>query len=257
MTTALRDTKPAPRLFSRPAVVASCAGFVLIGALQALYGPALPALRQEHGLSPSMAGLGLSAHFVGGVAGVLLFDAVHGRIGSRRLLTVSYALMAVGGGAFALAPDWPFALGAALLTGLGFGGIDYGLNQLFAVGFGDRGAAMLNVLNAHFGIGAVAGPALLAALGPDRYAVVFAGCAVLAGVLALSTRGVRAQAPPAAPATPAGREGGWSRRCCWASWRCTSCMWGWRRGSAAGSRPIWSPWGTRRRTRRPRRRCTG
>ncbi|SNT48826.1 MFS transporter [Actinacidiphila glaucinigra] len=201
MTTALRDTAPAPRLFSRPAVVASCAGFVLIGALQALYGPALPALRQEHGLSPSMAGLGLSAHFVGGVAGVLLFDAVHGRIGSRRLLTVSYALMAVGGGAFALAPDWPVALGAALLTGLGFGGIDYGLNQLFAVGFGNRGAAMLNVLNAHFGIGAVAGPALLAALGPGRYAAVFAGCAVLAGVLALSTRGVRAQAPAAAPAT--------------------------------------------------------
>jgi MFS transporter, FHS family, glucose/mannose:H+ symporter len=39
----------AARLFSRAAVAASCAGFVLIGALQALYGPALPALREEHG----------------------------------------------------------------------------------------------------------------------------------------------------------------------------------------------------------------
>lgn len=40
------------RAFSTPAVVASCVGFVLIGALQSLYGPALPALRQEFGLSP-------------------------------------------------------------------------------------------------------------------------------------------------------------------------------------------------------------
>lgn len=207
MTAVLRETRPAARPFSRPAVVASCAGFVLIGALQALYGPALPALRQEHGLSPSMAGLGLSAHFVGGVAGVLVFDAVRGRIGDRRLLTVAYALMAAGSGAFALAPDWPVALGAALLTGLGFGGIDYGLNQLFAVGFGDRGAAMLNVLNAHFGIGAVAGPALLAALGPDRYASVFAGCAVLAVALALCTHGVRTQPPGPAPAARPGARG--------------------------------------------------
>lgn len=60
---------PDKPVFSRAAVVASCVGFVLIGALQALYGPAIPAFREEFGLSPSAAGLGLSAHFVGGVAG--------------------------------------------------------------------------------------------------------------------------------------------------------------------------------------------
>ncbi len=39
-------------LFSRPAAVVSCAGFVLIGMLQALYGPVVPGLRTEYGLSP-------------------------------------------------------------------------------------------------------------------------------------------------------------------------------------------------------------
>ncbi|MEV8564981.1 MFS transporter [Streptomyces sp. NPDC051322] len=187
--------RAAGRLFSRPAAVASCVAFVLIGMLQALYGPAVPGLRTEYGLSPSAAGLGLSLHFTGGVAGVLVFNAVHSRISNRLLLGSGYALMAVGSLGFALSPDWPLALSSAFLGGLGFGGIDYGLNQLFAVGFGDRSTAMLNILNAHFGIGAVLGPALIAALGPDGYPYAFGACAVLAASLILCTKGVGTAEP--------------------------------------------------------------
>ncbi|MFF8025949.1 MFS transporter [Streptomyces sp. NPDC007896] len=87
--------------------------------LQALYGPAVPGLRAQYGLSPSAAGLGLSLHFTGGVAGVLAFNAIHSRISNRALLSASYALMATGGAGFALAPNWPLALTAAFLGGLG------------------------------------------------------------------------------------------------------------------------------------------
>jgi fucose permease len=198
----------AGRLFSRPAAVASCVAFVLIGMLQALYGPAVPGLREEFGLSPSGAGLGLSLHFTGGVAGVLAFNAIHSRISNRALLAASYSLMAAGGAGFALAPNWPLALAAAFLGGLGFGGIDYGLNQLFAVGFGDRSTAMLNVLNAHFGIGAVLGPALIAWVGPDDYAYAFGACAVLATALILCTGGVRSEAPETAPDEQPSPSGG-------------------------------------------------
>ncbi|MBT2438627.1 MFS transporter [Streptomyces sp. ISL-36] len=187
----------AGRLFSRPATAAACVAFVLIGALQALYGPAVPAVRGEYGLSPAAAGLALSLHFTGGVAGVLGFDVIRARLSSRALLAVSYVLMAVGAAGFALAPGWPLALCAAFLGGLGFGGVDYGLNQLFAVGFGERSPAMLNILNGHFGIGAVLAPAVLAALGPDRYPYAFAGCALLSVVLIAGTRGVRDEAAPA------------------------------------------------------------
>jgi fucose permease len=182
----------ADRLFTRSAAVASCVGFILIGTLQSLYGPAIPGLRHEFGLSPSAAALGLSLHFTGGVAGVLAFNAIHSRISNKALLAWSYGLMAVGAAGFALAPNWPLTLAAAFLGGLGFGGIDYGLNQLFAVGFGDRSTAMLNVLNAHFGIGAVLGPALVAWLGPDDYPYAFGACAVLATVLIVAgSSGVR------------------------------------------------------------------
>ncbi|NUP16009.1 MAG: MFS transporter [Streptomyces sp.] len=191
----LTPAPPHPRVFSPAAVVASCVGFVLIGALQALYGPAIPAFREEFGLSPSAAGLGLSAHFVGGVAGVLLFDRLYGRIGNRQVLGASYLLMAVGAAGFALAPGWPTALAMALLAGLGFGGIDYGLNQLFAVGFGHRSTAMLNILNAHFGIGAILGPALIGVVGSAHYPAVFLGFALANLPLLLCLRGVRDRAP--------------------------------------------------------------
>ncbi|MFD8160032.1 MFS transporter [Streptomyces malaysiensis] len=201
---------PPPQLFSRAAVAASCVGFVLIGALQALYGPSIPALRDTYGLSPSAAGLGLSAHFIGGVMGVLVFDRLFGRIGNRRLLGWSYLLMAGGAAGFALAPAWPLALGLALLAGLGFGGIDYGLNQLFAVGFGHRSAAMLNILNAHFGMGAVLGPALIGLVGAANYPAVFLGFAVLTLPLLLCLAGVRDEAPPRGgdPETGAGTSAG-------------------------------------------------
>lgn len=193
---------PARSVFSPSAVVASCVGFVLIGVLQALYGPSIPALREEFGLSPSAAGLALSAHFVGGVAGVLLFDRLYGRIGNRRLLGVSYLLMAVGAAGFALAQSWPVALAAALLAGLGFGGIDYGLNQLFAVGFGHRSTAMLNVLNAHFGVGAILGPALIGVVGAEHYPAVFLGFALANLPLLLCLRGVRDRVSPPAGVVP-------------------------------------------------------
>ncbi|MGL5811603.1 MAG: MFS transporter, partial [Nocardioides sp.] len=189
------DSTVPSRLFSTAAVVASCVGFVVIGALQALYGPAVPSFREKYGISLSGAGLALSAHFVGALLGVLIFHRLHGRLGNRALLGASYVLMAVGCGVFAGAPTWPLALLGTGVIGLGFGGIDYGLNQLFSVGFGHRSTAMLNLLNAHFGIGAVAGPALIGWLGPQNYPWIFGGFAVVSMLLLTTLSGVRQDLP--------------------------------------------------------------
>jgi hypothetical protein len=98
-------TSPESRVLGPAAVVASCGGFVLVGALQALYGPAIPAFRDAFALSPSAAGLGLSAHFVGGVAGVLVFDRLYGRLGNRPLLGSSYLLTRPRCGGLRARPD--------------------------------------------------------------------------------------------------------------------------------------------------------
>ncbi|AZM56029.1 MFS transporter [Streptomyces sp. WAC 01529] len=211
-TAPTREAAEPPPLFSPFAVVASCVGFVLIGALQALYGPAIPAFRENFGLSPSAAGLGLSAHFIGGVAGVLLLNRVHGRWGNRALLSTSYLLMAAGGLGLALAPNWPLALAGAAVTGLGFGGIDYGLNQLFAVGFGRRSPAMLNVIGAFYGIGAVGAPGLIALLGPENYPAIFIGFAILSAILMTTLGGVREGERPGGGPAPEGSDNDASSR---------------------------------------------
>ena len=198
---------PGPPVFSPVAVVASCVGFVLIGIVQALYGPSIPALRDEFGLSPSAPGRGLSAHVARGGLGGRRCDRRYVRLGHPRVLGSSYVLMAVGAAGFALAPTWPVALAAALLAGVGFGGIDYGLNQLFAVGFGDRSTAMLNILNAHFGIGAILGPALIGAVGAEHYPAVFLAFSLANLPLLLCLRGIREHVPRPAPAPGSGATG--------------------------------------------------
>ena len=189
------------RVLSRPArdrsgpltvvaLIGSCAGFVVIGAMQALYGPAIPAFRARFGVSPSMAGLGLSADFAGALAGVVIFHLLRSRLGDRKLLACSYGLISLGTAGFALASSWTLALTAALVTGLGSGGIDYGLNHLFAIGFGRRSAAMLNLLNAFFGVGAVIGPVLIGGVGAARYPWLFGGVAACALLVIPTVAGV-------------------------------------------------------------------
>lgn len=196
-----------PRLFSRGAALGSCAGFVVIGALQSLYGPSIPALQEKFDISPSTAGLGLSSHFAGAVLGVLVFYRLHHRLTNRTMLAVAYILTGLGSVLFALAPAWPAALAAAFLAGLGFGGIDYGINQLFSVGFGRRSAAMLNLLHAQFGIGAVLGPALIAWWGADNYPWIYGAVTVVSVGLLLTLSGVR-QGSATPPAEGADLQGG-------------------------------------------------
>ncbi|HWG23461.1 MFS transporter [Actinospica sp.] len=152
---------------------------MLLGALQAYYGPSIPALRTRFGLAPSGAGLALSMFYGGAVAGVLVGGTMHRRLRNGRLLLTSFLVMAAGGLGFALAGSWPLALAASLISGFGAGGMDYGLNQLFSIGFGRRSPAMLSILNAHYGVGAVAGPLLISVLGARDYPYAFAGTAVL------------------------------------------------------------------------------
>ena len=195
-------TRPAPnqpKPLTRVALTGSCAGFVVIGGLQALYGPAIPAFRAKFGATPAVAGLGLSAEFTGALIGIVAYHLLLARRGDRQMLACSYALMALGTIGFALAPSWPLSLTAALVTGLGSGGIDYGLNHLFTVGYGQRSAGMLNLLNAYFGVGAVIGPALIGWVGAGRYPWLFGAVAVLSVLLIPTLRGVR---PPRVPPEP-------------------------------------------------------
>jgi MFS transporter, FHS family, glucose/mannose:H+ symporter len=195
------DHDDGPRLFTTTATVAGCVGFVLLGALQAYYGPAIPALRTRFGLAPSGAGLALSMFYGGAVAGVLVGGILHRHTRNSRLLITSFLVMSVGALGFALSANWLCALAASLLGGFGAGGMDYGLNQLFSIGFGRRSPAMLGILNAHYGVGAIAGPLVIGMIGAHNYPYAFAATAALLVITSWFFRSVRDAEPQRRAAT--------------------------------------------------------
>ncbi|WP_157448872.1 MFS transporter [Deinococcus peraridilitoris] len=138
--------------------------FLMIGALQAIYGPAFTALGTRFGVGRADIGLIASAHFLGSMLGIMASGAVLLHSSLRRLLRGGAALLALGLATVAFAPSWPVALLGALVGGLGFGGVSVTFNVSFAR-LGERSAGALNLVNAMFGLGSVLAPLLVVFLG--------------------------------------------------------------------------------------------
>ncbi len=177
----------------RALLLVAVLAFLMLGALQSLYGPSFAALQARYGVSVAQVGGGVSAHFAGGFLGVLAAGLVLARLGYRRSLMSAAALIALGAAVVGLAATWPLALGAAFLAGLGFGQAVVALNLVVARVYGARAGGPLNALNGLYGLGAVVGPAAVALatsrLGPTPLAgtLVFGGVALAALSLALAS----------------------------------------------------------------------
>ena len=149
-------------------LIVGVATFVLMGAGQSLFGPALPVYARDFGLSDGQIGLPVAAFWVGCFLGVG-FMYLHGaRIGARHVL----AVMALGTLPLTLAGilprfGWSATLAGALVYGAGYGMATAVFNPRVMVAFGDRGPSMLSLLNATFGIGAIAAPLLFVLLGSN------------------------------------------------------------------------------------------
>jgi fucose permease len=182
---------------------------LLIGSLEALYGPSLIRLIERFEASPSAVGIVISAHFIGGLLGVLASQSIHARIGNRILLTFGYLLLLLGSIGFAWAPTLVLAITASAAAGLGFGALDYAFSHLFAVAFGSGSGKMLNLLHGFFGIGAILAPLAVAVFGPEHYPAYFTGFALLTLITALGVQGVRSfpTQGSAASETPANSPG--------------------------------------------------
>jgi fucose permease len=93
--------------------------------------------------------------------------------------------IAAGCGLLGTTAYWPVALLAALLIGFGSGALIVALNTAFATGFGGRSTAMVNLLNAAYGAGAVLGPVGVALVPDNSFRPVFLTAGVVAVLLVL------------------------------------------------------------------------
>jgi MFS transporter, FHS family, glucose/mannose:H+ symporter len=159
-------------------LVAGVATFVVMGAGQSLYGPALPVFSRVFGVTVAEAGVLVSAHWVGCFIGVGIMYLRGAGITPRH----SLALMALGSGGVAALAGWWLTVGAAAVFGLGYGMATAVFNPRVLHAFGERGPSMLSLLNATFGLGAIAAPLVFVALGSDprwSFGMTAAFCALI------------------------------------------------------------------------------
>lgn len=170
-------------------LAAGIATFMLMGAGQALLGPALPVFARDFGLSDGTAGLVVSAFWIGCAI------AVGGMYLRGRRITPRHGLAVIALGAALMAAGlgwWGTLLGAAVF-GAGYGTCTVVFNPRVLKAFGGHGTAMLSLLNATFGLGAIASPLAFLALGQSP-TLAFGACAIAAALIWLA-------------AGPAGRTG--------------------------------------------------
>ena len=175
--------------------VAAC--FLLMGALAGAYGPLLEHLSRRFEISLAVAGAVFTAHFAGALIAVVVSMWGMERASGRLSIWVALGCLGVGCAGVAVAPTWPTFLGAVFVIGLGFGGLDLGLNQLVAHSEGPRRSAVLNGLNGAYGLGAVAGPILISRLGQAHLSPLYFGAALLAVALIPAVARIRGRLPVA------------------------------------------------------------
>jgi MFS transporter, FHS family, glucose/mannose:H+ symporter len=190
-----RVAEPGETSFTRVAFAAALGAFLLIGAIDAAYGPLLRPVTQRFGVSLPVAGTLISINFAGALTGVLCALASFRRATRRPVPAFTLSVLCLGCLTVAAARPWPVLTVGVFLTGAGFGGTDFSLNHLMARTRSRGRAARLTVLNAAFGAGAVASPAAVNALGARILTVGFAVGAVCACAMAAGVLGISAAAP--------------------------------------------------------------
>jgi MFS transporter, FHS family, glucose/mannose:H+ symporter len=196
-------TEPEQTAFTRLAYVAALGAFVLIGSIDAVYGPLLHPISQRFGVSLPVAGTVISISFAGALTGVLCALTAFRRAPTRPIATFAIGTVAAGSVVVASARAWPVLTVGVFLTGAGFGGTDFSLNHLMARTRPHGRAARLTILNAAFGAGAVLGPVVVSVLGGRTLILGFGVVAVGACAAAVGLLGVSTTAPPAPAASTA------------------------------------------------------
>src|SRR5262249_34015213 len=112
-------------------------------------------------LELSALGMLLATAMVGYLLSAFSSGMLVARLGVARLLIWSSLALVLSSLGYALAPGWPVMVAFGLLTGLGAGAVDAGVNAFAAARFAPR---TVTWLHACYGVGAMLGPLLLTAL---------------------------------------------------------------------------------------------
>lgn len=180
--------------------------FVLIGLEQGILGLFVAELGAQLRRSPEELGLFFALHGVG--SAIVTGSALIGWLEKRNNKRIAMASLALGAGSFLVVfgESWTLKLVAAPLLGIGFGGLSMSFNTLFVTHFSQKNAGLLNILNATYGLGAVAAPWLVST-GMYSSTEVFLAIAVLSLVVMIGAWGIDDRIPSNLPSLASGDSG--------------------------------------------------
>jgi FHS family glucose/mannose:H+ symporter-like MFS transporter len=193
-------------------MTAACSGMFVFGIVMAILGAILPDLFAKVGFDKAAAGdLFLTMNFAMLVM-TLFFGPMVDRFGFKVLLVASALLV---GGAFfllSMASTYGLILAAAVVLGLGGGGLNGGTNTLTSdIHEADKRGPAMNVLGVFFGFGALTIPfligTLLASLGMGKILLLAVVLSLVPFVLFAVSRFPRAKQAQGFPIKDAARIG--------------------------------------------------
>lgn len=138
-------------------------GFITIGLVSNIIGPMIPAIQSSIGMSYGQAGLILSGQFLGMLCTVLIGGYLSDRFGKKPYLLSGGVFLIAGLSGSALSHSYLALLAWTILTGIGFGALEVGINALCADRSQDDRGTTMNLLHVFFGLGAIGGPVLATA----------------------------------------------------------------------------------------------
>jgi len=172
----------------RSLFVSACAGIFVFGTVFAILGTVfgLPAMRMRLQVNLEQQGTLFLLLYLGIFAASLVVGPLIDHLGYRVSLLVSSLIAAAAMVWFAGAHSFGAASAAAILLGLGGGGLNTSANALVSDLYGEQRGPMLNLLGIFFGVGAISVP-LSAASIEGRFTIpqLFLFCAVLGAACAL------------------------------------------------------------------------
>ncbi len=139
----------------------SCMIFFFFGLFHASLGPVLNELAIKSHSSLAAIGGVLTFLFLGALISQISTGPLFDRFGKRLILTLSLILLGVSIVGFTLTQSiaWIFIL--FLLSGMGQGGVDMGVNLVVADSYPENNTRYLNLIHFFFGFGAFTGPLLV------------------------------------------------------------------------------------------------
>lgn len=163
--------------------VSACAGILVFGIVLAILGTVfgLPAMRSRLQVSLAQQGTMFLLLYLGIFVGSLVVGPLIDHLGNKANLLASSLIVASAMVFFAYAHSFAAASIAAILLGVGGGGLNTCTNVLVSDLYTERRGPMLNLLGIFFGVGAISIP-LMAASIEGRFTIpqLFLFCAVLA-----------------------------------------------------------------------------